>query len=87
MGDQRLAKKLNYRRKANSILQSSHTEGTFMATSPFRLTSIWHQSGGIPGQPEPDVPDQPSRPHQPEPLPPGEPTIPDQPPPAPMAWR
>lgn len=41
------------------------------------------QSGGIPGQPEPDTPDLP---HEPDlPAPPGEPTLPDQPPPEPIA--
>jgi hypothetical protein len=34
--------------------------------------------GGIPGQPDPDVPFQ-------QPSEPGEPTIPDEPPPAPVA--
>ena len=43
------------------------------------------QGGGIPGQPDPDIPDQPARPDLPPA--PGEPTIPDQPPPAPVAHR
>lgn len=38
--------------------------------------------GGVPGQPDPDVP-YPAQPDQPSE--PGEPTIPDQPPPAPVA--
>jgi len=40
-------------------------------------------AGGIPGQPEPDLPEKPGEP--PLPSEPGEPTMPDQPPPAPVA--
>ncbi|SEM35679.1 hypothetical protein SAMN04487857_101321 [Pseudomonas sp. ok272] len=36
------------------------------------------QAGGIPGQPDPDTPNE-------QPSEPGEPTLPDEPPPAPMA--
>jgi hypothetical protein len=43
----------------------------------------WQLNGAIPGQPDPDTPDQPGKPDLPPP--PGEPTIPDQPPPAPIA--
>jgi hypothetical protein len=43
----------------------------------------WQLNGTIPGQPDPDLPDQPGKPDLP-PVP-GEPTIPDQPPPAPVA--
>lgn len=35
-------------------------------------------AGGIPGQPDPDTPNE-------QPLEPGEPTLPDEPPPVPMA--
>jgi len=40
-------------------------------------------AGGIPGQPEPDTPDEPVLPDQP--TEPGEPLLPDQAPPVPMA--
>ncbi len=36
------------------------------------------QAGGIPGQPDPDSPNE-------QPTEPGEPTLPDEPPPAPVA--
>lgn len=41
-----------------------------------------YQAGGVPGQPDPDIP-YPAQPEQP--TEPGEPTLPDQPPPAPVA--
>lgn len=40
-------------------------------------------AAAIPGQPEPDIPDQPGKPVPPQE--PGEPTVPDQPPPVPVA--
>lgn len=40
-------------------------------------------SGGIPGQPDPDTPQEPGVPVLP--TEPGEPTVPDHPPPAPVA--
>lgn len=43
----------------------------------FPLTNM---VGGIPGQPNPDTPNE-----FPQPTEPGEPTIPDEPPPAPVA--
>ncbi|MEO9335410.1 hypothetical protein [Ectopseudomonas guguanensis] len=54
-----------------------------MSVSAFTLISSGIRAGDIPGQPQPDIPDQPGKPVPPQE--PGEPTLPDQPPPAPVA--
>ncbi|SFP38660.1 hypothetical protein SAMN05216601_110127 [Ectopseudomonas composti] len=54
-----------------------------MSISAFTLISCGIRVGDIPGQPEPDIPDQPGKTVPPQE--PGEPTLPDQPPPAPVA--
>ena len=54
-----------------------------MSVAAFTLISTGIRAGDIPGQPQPDIPDQPGKPVPPQE--PGEPTVPDQPPPTPVA--